>query len=200
MFKRVTFEAKTDLEAEVIAVDLLRLSADKITINVLEEKDGINEYEAYVDVLLALEGKKYLQAIFKELTIPCLMEVRTLNNQTEIFYTINSEENPLLIGKDGKNLDALQTLLKAYLNEFVSGRIMVSIDIGNYKEQRKRKLEMVAVEVAQKVQKTKVTAHLQPMNPFERRIVHSRLTDWKNIETESKGEGDKRHVTIKYKE
>lgn len=200
MFKKVYFEAKNDQEAEEKAISLLKVSSDRIAVNFLEEIDSENsKYEAYVDVLLALEGKKYLQKILNELQIETQMEVRTVNDQHELYFTINSDHNPILIGKDGKTLEAFQTLLKGMLQEFVDEKIIVSVDIGNYKENRKRQLEILAVKIAKEVQKTKITTKLKPMNSFERRVIHTKLSDWKNIETESIGEGENRCLTIKYK-
>ena len=200
MFKKVYFEAKNDQEAEEIAVSLLKVSSDRIAVNFTEElENGLNRYEATIDVLLALEGKKYLQKILAELNIDAKMEVRTITGKPELYFTIASEENPLLIGKEGRTLEAIQTILRSLLQEFVDEKLVVSVDIGNYKENRKKQLETLAVKIAKEVSKTKITASLKPMNPFERRVIHTKLSDWKHIETESIGEGENRHLTIKYK-
>ena len=200
MFKKVYFEAKNDIEAEELAVSLLKVSSDRIAVNFIEElENGLNKYEAYIDVLLALEGKKYLQNILSSLNIDAKMEVRTITDKGELYFTITSDENPLLIGKEGRTLEAIQTVLKSLLQEFVDERIVVSVDIGNYKENRKKQLEILAVKTAKEVTKTKITASLKPMNAFERRIIHTKLSDWKHVETESIGEGENRHLTIKYK-
>ena len=139
MFKKVYFEAKNDQEAEEIAVSLLKVSSDRIAVNFTEElENGLNRYEATIDVLLALEGKKYLQKILAELNIDAKMEVRTITGKPELYFTIASEENPLLIGKEGRTLEAIQTILRSLLQEFVDEKLVVSVDIGNYKENRKK--------------------------------------------------------------
>ena len=126
MFKKVYFEAKNDIEAEELAVSLLKVSSDRIAVNFIEElENGLNKYEAYIDVLLALEGKKYLQNILSSLNIDAKMEVRTITDKGELYFTITSDENPLLIGKEGRTLEAIQTVLKSLLQEFVDERIVV---------------------------------------------------------------------------
>lgn len=198
MFKKVEFKAQNDQQAEIKAVELLKLSNDKITINLISEDEDENQYEAYVDVLLALEGKKYLTGMLKSLQIDAQIEVRTLNG-VELFYTISSDENPLLIGKNGKTLEALQLLTKIYLNLFTDEKIMVSIDVGNYKGHRQHQLEVLATKTAKEVAKTKIEVMLQPMNSYERRIIHTKLSDWRDVYTESIGEGINRRLVIKPK-
>lgn len=198
MFKKIEFKAKNDIEAEKMAIDLLNLSDDKITVDLIFEGENENTYVAYVDVLLALEGKKYLLGILKSLGIEAQMEVRTVNG-TEIFYIINCKENPLLIGKNGKTLEALQLLTKIYLNLFTTEKVLVSIDIANYKVNRQHQLEILATKTAKEVARTKQEVALQPMNSYERRIIHSKLSDWRDVYTESVGEGIDRRLVIKPK-
>lgn len=203
MTKRVEFEAKTLKEAEVKAVDMLKMPLQYIKINMIKEKKGIlgigasQTYEAILEINLALEGKKYLDNIFQSLEVEVKTEFRSLSEGTEIYYQIQSKENALLIGRDGKTLDAIQTLLKTYLHNFTEEKITLSLDIGQYKQNRKKQLEILATKLAKEVAFTRVEVRLDPMNSYERRIIHTKLAEWRDVYTESEGEGENRQIVIK---
>ena len=129
MQKKIGIVATSVDEAMDKAVEKLHISSDKIFINVLGELPSGLNCEALVDVNLTLEGKRYLEGILKALNIGYQLEARSINDETEIHYMINSTENPLLIGKEGRTLEAIQTVLKSLLQEFVDERIVVSVDI-----------------------------------------------------------------------
>ena len=203
--KRVEFESKTLQEAEKMAVEQLRIQLDKIKLVVLKEKKGLlgfgtaAVYEATPNINLATEGKVYLENILKEMEIKTRMEVRTLSDSLEIHYHIESDENALLIGREGRTLLALQFMLRNYLNLFTDEHLIVSLDIGNYHENRKKQLEILATKTAKEVAQTKIAVKLDPMNAFDRRIIHTKLADWRDVTTESEGEGDQRALVIKPK-
>lgn len=203
MLKHVEIEAKTLQEAEKKAVAALRVPLNMISFEVLKEKKGIlgigasTSYLAKVNVNLALEGKKYLETIAKGLKIDVKMEMLTKENGTEIKYNIVSEENALLIGREGRTLKAIQYLLRSYLNMFSDEFIVVNIDIGNYNKNRKKQLEILATKNAKEVARTKIEVKLDPMNAYERRIIHSKLSDWRDVSTKSVGEGENRAIIIK---
>ena len=203
MTKRVEFEAKTIKDAEVKAVELLKMPLQFIKFNAIREKKGIlgigasTTYEAVLEINLALEGKKYLDNIFQALEIDVKTEFRSQNEGTEIYYQIQSKENALLIGRDGKTLDAIQTLLKTYLHNYTDEKLTVSLDIGQYKQNRKKQLEILATKLAKEVAFTRVEVRLDPMNSYERRIIHTKLAEWRDVYTESEGEGENRQIVIK---
>lgn len=203
MTKRVEFEAKTIKDAEVKAVELLKMPLQFIKLNAIREKKGIlgigasTTYEAVLEINLALEGKRYLDNIFQALEIDVKTEFRSQNEGTEIYYQIQSKENALLIGRDGKTLDAIQTLLKTYLHNYTDEKLTVSLDIGQYKQNRKKQLEILATKLAKEVAFTRVEVRLDPMNSYERRIIHTKLAEWRDVYTESEGEGENRQIVIK---
>ena len=203
MLKRVEFEAKTLQEAEKMAVDALHIQLEKIKISVVKEKKGILGigssaiYEATPNVNLAIEGKVYLESILQTMGVESRMEVRTLNDGEEIHFLIESDENALLIGREGRTLIGLQYLLRNYLAIFVDGHQIISLDIGNYHENRKRQLEILATKTAKEVAKTGISVKLDPMNAYDRRIVHTKLSEWRDVYTESEGEGENRRLVIK---
>ena len=199
MQKKVEFIAKNQEEAQAEAVKRLHLSSDKIFVNVLGElPEGLN-CEALVDVNLTLEGKKYLEGILNALNIGYQIEARSVNGEEQIHYIIDSYENSLLIAVKGKTLEALQVLVRNLISTYTKDHIITTWDIGGYKSNRARQLEILATKTAKEVTKTKVAVKLQPMTSFERRIIHEKLSEWRDVYTESEGEGEERAIVIKPK-
>ena len=197
MQKKVEFIAKTQEEAMQEAIKRLHISSDKIFVNILGElPEGLN-CEALVDVNLTLEGKKYLENILKALNIGYQIEARSVNGEEQIHYIIDSYENSLLIGVKGRTLEALQILLRNLISSYTKDRVVTTLDIGGYKSNRARQLEILATKTAKEVASTKRPVKLQPMNSFERRIIHEKLSDWRDVYTESEGEGEDRAIVVK---
>ena len=176
MLREYKFEAKTDEEALEIASKELNVEKDKITIEVLEETKGFLGigrkalYKASYEVDVVGLSKAYLDSILSGMNIEYQMECRS--NEDEINFAIESSDNPLLIGKDGKCLDAILTLLKVYIQRISNDSVMVGLDIGGYRANRKRQLEVLATKTAKEVAKTKIEVKLKPMNAYERKIIH----------------------------
>ena len=197
MQKKVEFIAKSQDDAMQEAIKRLHISSDKIFVNILGElPDGLN-CEALVDVNLTLEGKKYLENILKALNIGYQIEARSVNGEEQIHYIIDSYENSLLIGVKGRTLEALQILLRNLISSYTKDHIVTTLDIGGYKNNRARQLEILATKTAKEVISTKNPIKLEPMNSFERRIIHEKLSDWRDVYTESEGEGENRAIVVK---
>lgn len=203
MIRELKFEAKTDEEALEYASNELKIDKDKITLEVLEETKGFLGigrkalYKASYEFDLVSDVKKYINDILSGMGITYQLECRC--NDDEINFAIESSDNPLLIGKDGKCLDALLTLLKVYISKMTDDKMMVGLDIGGYRANRKRQLEVLATKTAKEVAKTKIEVKLKPMNAYERKIIHEKLADWRDVYTESEGEGMDRALVIKPK-
>lgn len=196
MQKKIEIQASSLLEATQIAVAKLHVSEEKLFLNEICE----NTYEALLDVNLALEGRKYLESILNSMGIEQFnIEVRTIGQESEIHYVIDSSENPLLIGTKGHTLEALQTLIKNLIGSYTKDYIVVTLDIGSYRANRIHQLEILATKTAKSVAKTKIAVKLDPMNSFERRVIHEKLSDWRDVYTESEGEGEERAIVIKPK-
>lgn len=196
MQKKIEIQASSLLEATQIAVAKLHVSEEKLFLNEIAE----NTYEALLDVNLALEGRKYLESILNSMGIEQFnIEVRTIGQESEIHYVIDSSENPLLIGTKGHTLEALQTLIKNLIGSYTKDYIVVTLDIGSYRANRIHQLEILATKTAKSVAKTKIAVKLDPMNSFERRVIHEKLSDWRDVYTESEGEGEERAIVIKPK-
>ena len=199
MQKKVEFIAKNTEEAMAEAVKRLHISSDKIFVNVLGELPESLNCEALVDVNLTLEGKKYLERILKALNIGYQIEARSVGGEQQIHYIVDSYENSLLIGVKGKTLEAFQILLRNLISTYTKDHIITTLDIGGYRSNRAHQLEILATKTAKEVAKTKIAVKLQPMNSFERRVIHEKLSDWRDIYTESEGEGESRAIVIKPK-
>ena len=203
MLREIKFEAKTDEEALEYACNELKVSKDVITLETLEETKGFLGigrkalYKASYEFDVVSDAKKYLDSILSGMGITYQLECRS--NDDEINFAIESSDNPLLIGRDGKCLDALLTLLKIYIAKITDDKMMVGLDIGGYRENRKRQLEVLATKTAKEVARTKIEVKLKPMNAYERKIIHEKLADWRDVYTESEGEGMDRALVIKPK-
>lgn len=203
--KKVEIEAKTDLEALKEASKLLGISEDYIDLAIVKEKKGLlgiggtTIYLATPNVNLVIAGKEYLEKILFNLNVECKIEFRTLDGGMQIFYNLDTTENSLLIGREGRNLQALQYALRNFLSQFTEERIVVNLDIGGYHSNRVKQLEILATKTAKDVAKTKIAVKLDPMNSYERRIIHTKLADWKDVETVSEGEGQDRALIIRPK-
>jgi spoIIIJ-associated protein len=109
---------------------------------------------------------------------------------------LNAENNAILIGKNGQTLTAINTVVRAAVNSSFKRRFNVMVDINNYKVDRYDKVMQIASRVARTVQRTKISATLDPMPNDERKVVHQFLSEMKNIRTESEGEGINRRLKI----
>jgi len=125
------------------------------------------------------------------------IELRTRGNEEAISYVINSPENPLLIGSRGKTLEAFSTLVKTIFNNYSKEKVITTLDIGNYRNNRIKQLEIIATKTAKSVARSKVPCKLTPMNSYERRIIHEKLSEWHDVYTESEGQGKERCLIVK---
>ena len=128
------------------------------------------------------------------------VNIEVKNKEEVPKYIIFSDNDALLIGKNGKNLKALSLVVSGYLNKELGRNYKFVIDVNEYKEKREHSLERLAKRIAREVGQTKVAAKLDPMNSYERRIIHNILTNNKKVYTESEGEEPNRCVVIKPKE
>ncbi|MBN2876748.1 MAG: KH domain-containing protein [Bacilli bacterium] len=201
--KTIKFETKALNDTAIqYAANELRVNKDFIELNVIEEKKsmlGLNKtyiVEARIDFDVIKDGIEYLKSILENMQIEAVIEAKQLENR-QIMFSIEAKENPILIGKNGKTLDAIQTLLKNYINLYMEDFHVVLVDIGGYKAQRQKQLEILATKTAMDVVKSKIATRLGKMNAYERRVIHTKLADWRDVTTESEGEEPNRYVVIK---
>jgi len=204
--KSIRFETKTLSDSTIrYAANELQVNKDYIDLQVIEEKRsilGLNKtyiVEASIKFDIFKDGIQYLQTILTAMEIDAIVEAK-LGEDRQIIFSINAAENPVLIGKNGKTLEAIQTMIKNYIGLYTEEPYVVLVDIGGYKSQRKKQLEILATKTAKEVAKSKVSARLGKMNAYERRVIHTKLSDWRDVTTESEGEEPNRYVVIKPKQ
>ena len=142
--------------------------------------------------------KEYIIKILKDMGLTVSVE---LKNKEEVpKYIIYSDNDALLIGKNGKNLKALSVVVNQHINTELGKTFKFIIDINSYKEKHEKSIEYLAKKIAREVATSKIPVKLDSMNSYERRIVHNILTNNKKVYTESEGEEPNRCVVIKPKE
>ena len=193
--RRLEFEAKTIEEGRRIAVEEFQVNAEYISINVLEQREESVRIEALMEDNLEKIIQDYLDKVLSAMDLKHSIEVRS--NDRGLTFRVETADNSMLIGRDGKTLAALQSMAKQINYVFSDEPQNITIDVGGYKEKRILQLEILATKTAKEVAKTKVEARLKPMNSYERRIVHAKLSEWRDVETESVGEEPNRYLVIK---
>ena len=180
-------EVETNLiikELEVTKGGLFK--SPKVEIEVIEKREVVK----YI--------KDYLVKLLKDLGFQANVEIK--NKETVPTYTIYSDNDALLIGKNGKNLKALSVVVNQHINKEIGKNYKFIIDINSYKEKREKQLEQLARRVAKEVASSKIEVKMDSMNSYERRIIHNALTNNKRVFTESEGEEPNRCVVVKPKE
>lgn len=194
------YSAKTVEEAVALAAEETGLPADEIIFRVISEKKGLRkkvEIEVY-ELSDAIEySQEYIKNVLESLGIGDVKTKASLEDDI-IRIEIDSDHNPIIIGKNGVTLQALNEIVRLAVSGKFHHRFRILLDIGEYKNSKYSRVAFIARKTAKEVQKSKVDVTLDPMPSDERRIVHNALADFSHIKTESSGEGHHRAVTIKY--
>ena len=200
--KKYFYEAKSYEDAKNKALAELKIDEDNIIINILEEKQGILKKSIKLEVITINDIisflKETISQILNLMNIEANLEIRKREKNIEI--NIFSNNNSILIGKEGKTLDSLQNIIRQIVFKEFGDKYRVMVDVENYKEHRATNIERTARKIAREVARTKIEAKLETMNSYERRIVHNTLSNNKYVYTESIGEEPNRYVVIKLKE
>ncbi len=199
--------AKTVQEAIDLALKELNIEQKDAIIDVLDEGNKgilgfINTRMAKVKVSvkkrIGQEGKEFLINVLKKMDVDAQIEIR--ENNDSILFNIISKDGGVIIGRRGETLDALQFLVGLVVNKNSEVFKKVIVDTENYREKRKQTLINLANRLAKKVSRTGKSHTFEPMNPYERRIIHYSLQKNPYVETYSIGEEPNRKVVIKAKE
>lgn len=197
------FEGKTAEEAKNKALESLNVSEENLYIKEEEIKGKLfkaTTYKCsaikYTDIALFLKEK--LSELLKNMGLEVKFETNVRNEQINI--KMYSDNNSILIGKNGQTLTAIQTILRQIVHNEIGIYPYILLDVENYKEKKISQLERNAKKIAHEVMKTKIDVSLDNMNSYERRIIHNALSKFKNISTASEGEEPNRHIVIRYKE
>lgn len=197
------FTAKTVEDAVKLASEKLGVEENEVIFTVSNEKKGLLSKKASIIVYElsdAIEfAEDYVKNVIESLGIGDV-RVKTSLEDDIIRITIDTDHNPVLIGKNGVTLQALNEIVRLAVSGKFRRRFRILLDIGDYKNSKYSRVASVVRRTAKEVQKTKVDVVLDPMPSDERRIVHNVLSNFSHITTESVGEGRRRAVTIKYVE
>lgn len=197
------YEAKTKEEALEKVKQELNLEENDLYIEEeIQEAKLFKSSKCTLKVITKEEVKKYLKEYIETYSTLMNIKINYELNETDGIYnlTLVSENNPILIGKEGKTLESLQLLVRQAIQKQTNHPIKVNIDISGYKNKKLKNLEYEVKKIAREVQKSGIDASLDPMNSYERRRIHTLISEMDHLETESVGEGRERHIVIKYKE
>jgi spoIIIJ-associated protein len=193
---------KSVQEAVNLALEELRADRDSVAIEVLDEGSkglfGIGGKVARVRVTLNISqsdgAKEFLADVFRKMKIS--VEIESQEDEEAVLLKVRGKDSGIIIGRRGETLDALQYLTSLVVNKNKEGYKRVTIDIENYRQKREETLVRLANRLAERVSRYRRNVTLEPMNPYERRIIHSSLQNNKYVETYSIGEEPNRKVVI----
>ena len=203
----VEFSAKTIDDAITEACQKLTVTSDKLEYELIEEGSsgflGIGAKPAVIKARIknsvADKAKEFLKDVFDAMNIVVVIDVKYDEENRNIDIELSGDEMGVLIGKRGQTLDSLQYLVSLVVNKDEDEYIRVKVDTEDYRKRRKETLENLAKNIAYKVKRTKRPVSLEPMNPYERRIIHSALQNDKYVTTHSEGEEPFRRVVVTLK-
>ena len=201
------FSAKTVNDAVTAACQQFLVTSDKLEYEVLEEGStgflGFNAKPAVIQarIKLTVEDKAvgFLNEVFAAMKLNVVIEAVYNELDKQLDINLNGDEMGILIGKRGQTLDSLQYLVSLVVNKEAEEYIRVKVDTENYRKRRRETLENLAKNIAYKVKRSRRPVALEPMNPYERRIIHSALQNDKYVTTHSEGEEPYRHVVVTLK-
>ena len=201
------FSAKTKEDAITEACQYFTVSSDKLMIEVVDEGSngflGIGAKPAIIKA--AVKGtvedkaKDFLKDVLEARDLEVVIDVKYDEAEKNMEIDLKGDDMGVLIGKRGQTLDSLQYLVSLVVNKESEEYIRVKVDTEDYRNRRKATLEGLAKNISYKVKRTKRAVSLEPMNPYERRIIHSALQNDKYVTTHSEGDEPFRHVVVTLK-
>ena len=200
----IEISAKTVDEAITEALVKLGTTSDRIEYEIVEKGNngflGIGRKDAVIKVRKKYsvndDIKDFLNKVFEAMDLKVEIVMTAEENSNVINVDLKGDDMGVLIGKRGQTLDSLQYLTSLVVNKEQKDYVRVKLDTENYRKRRKETLENLARNIAYKVKKTRRPVSLEPMNPYERRIIHSALQGNKFVETYSEGSEPYRHVVV----
>ncbi|NLM75800.1 MAG: protein jag [Clostridiaceae bacterium] len=206
MLRSVVKEAKSVDEAIKLALDELEIDREEAEIEVIEEgnkgifgfignKNAVVKVTEKVNIVKITED--FLFPIMESMNIDAAIEIE--ENDDEIYITLDGDNIGILIGRRGETLDAMQYLLSLVINRNLGIYKRIILDAANYRQKREDILIRLANRMAEKATRMRRNLTLEPMNSYERRIIHSALQNHKYVDTYSVGEEPNRKVVIRYR-
>ncbi len=196
---------KTVEDAINLAVNELGQPKENLEIRIIQESKngffGIGARKAIIlakikkeNLIIEIKAREFLEKIISSMNIN--VEVKSILKNRTLFIDISGDDVGILIGKRGQTLDSLQHIITLVLNKNNDHHITVILDAENYREKRKQTLEKLALNLAEKVKLSNKKTILEPMNNYERKIIHSTLQNYEGVITYSQGEDPNRNVII----
>ena len=200
----IEVSAKTVDDAITEACQKFTVTSDKLEYEVIEEGKtgllGIGAKPAVIKVRIKSsvedKAKDFLKDVFAAMNLTVVVDVKYNEDESTMDVDLSGDEMGILIGKRGQTLDSLQYLVSLVVNKDTENYIRVKVDTENYRKRRKDTLENLAKNISYKVKRTKRPVSLEPMNPYERRIIHSALQNDRYVTTYSEGDEPFRHVVV----
>ena len=203
--KEVQKTAKTVEKAIEEALAELKADRDEVEIDIIDEGAkgflGFGSRDAVVKVVKKFNPEKVAKDFLREMFIAMgiIVNIETELKEKQLLINLSGSDMGILIGKRGQTLDSIQYLVNLVVNKGNAPYLSITIDTENYRQRRKETLESLAYNLAKKVKQTGRKVVLEPMNPYERRIIHSSLQNNKYVTTYSEGEEPYRNVVIALK-
>ena len=204
----IEITAKTVNDAITEACQKFTITSDKLDYEVVEEGSsgfpGIGSKPAVIKARVKCssvqeKASDFLKDVFDAMNLAVNMDIKYDEDSRHLNIDLSGEEMGILIGKRGQTLDSLQYLVSLVVNKGAEEYVRVKVDTEDYRKRRKETLENLAKNIAYKVKRTKRSVSLEPMNPYERRIIHSALQNDKYVTTHSEGEEPFRRVVVTLK-
>lgn len=203
----IEVSAKTVDDAITEALVKLGTTSDKIEYEVIEKGSagfiGIGRKDAVIRArkkyTVQDDIREFLNKVFDAMDLQVEILIDADEDSNVINVELKGNDMGVLIGKRGQTLDSLQYLTNLAVNKHAESYVKVKIDTEDYRKRRRETLENLARNIAYKVKRTKHPVSLEPMNPFERRVIHSTLQNDKFVTTHSEGEEPYRHVVVTLK-
>lgn len=204
----IEVSAKTVNDAITEACQKLGVTSDKLDYEVVEEGSsgflGIGAKPAVIKASVKKSSveevaRVFLNDVFQAMNMEVVIDIKYNDEEKSMDIELSGNEMGVLIGKRGQTLDSIQYLTSLVVNKGNAGYVRVKVDTENYRARRKETLENLAKNIAFKVKRTRKPVFLEPMNPYERRVIHSALQNDPLVSTHSEGEEPYRKVVVTLK-
>lgn len=204
--QEIQVSAKTEEKAIEEAIRRLNVSsADELNIEVVEKAAkgflGFGSKDAVIKASVKFNPEKVAKEFLREMFVAMgiIVNIETELKEKQLLINLSGSDMGIIIGKRGQTLDSIQYLVNLVVNKGDAPYLSITLDTENYRQRRKETLESLAYNLAKKVKQTGKKVVLEPMNPYERRIIHSSLQNNKYVTTYSEGEEPYRNVVIALK-
>jgi len=206
MTKSIEVSGRTEDEAIELALQQLGLTRDDVSVEIIERAKsgflGLKNTPALVKVLYEAKEERtvkleaFLTGLFSRMGVEA--NIAITEDETSIDVILTGRDMGALIGRRGETLDAIQHLANYVINRGATGRVRINIDAENYRQRRNETLESLAMRTAAKVAKYRRNMTLDPMNAYERHVIHSALQNYENVTTYSVGSEPNRRIVVAY--